>query len=734
MLQRSIWSGLVLSAAVAATGLSTNIAVAQETPAAAAATAADPKLVKQADDFLHFSLVNNVELAKANGEALLASNASPEAILRAFEDSSHSQDYRAIMTQDLRRDELKDVASKLMEKVEEGFRSVARDPKRLRAELDKLASGPRPYQNARERLSAAGQYAVPLMLEYLQNNAKRDLHPYILQAMGEIGRPLLSPLIEELRVSDPTLKIQLIGIIGQIGYPQALPMLRTMQQDQGLSPEARAAVVRAITMIDRTGRAVTMSPAELYVAGGENFYSKKTSYQPLLPDEKTNPVWYFDSNLNNVVAVQVPTPIWGYVMAARSAESALKAEANNGAAISLWIAAELSRELELPAGASDPSKSEKTQDGTYYARAAGPTYLNPVLARALDKNDAPLALRAIDALEATGGVSGLVSSADSPLVRALSHPDRAVRFNAAFALAKANPLSQFPSYFRVVPILAEAIGSSANPTALLVVADEDLRNALSETLHNSEAKFTVYSGASLTTALEKARSAPSFDVVIVPSGESARVAELSGTEYRFSNSPVLVTAAEAEVPVLKQRLSSRRGYGVIARSADAAVITTAMQAAQSQMGTAAMSADDASKFALKALGLLDMLASDHRSIYPVVEALPALRDALKDKRPEVATAAAGVLGKINSADGEKALASAALIADADVALRITFFTQLAESAKRTGNSLDAPTINAIIKTVSSDADPKLRLAAAGALGALNVPSNQASTLILEQAR
>jgi HEAT repeat protein len=211
------------------------------------------------------------------------------------------------------------------------------------------------------------------------------------------------------------------------------------------------------------------------------------------------------------------------------------------------------------------------------------------------------------------------------------------------------------------------------------------------------------------------------------------VADLSRTEYRLTNTPVLVSAADADVAALKIRLASHKGYAVIDRHADAAAITAAMQSARTDLGATALTADDASKFAMESLQLLDMLASDHHSIYSVSDAVPTLIDALRDKRPEVASAAAGVLGKLNSPDAEKSLAAGAL-SNAAVALRITFFNQLAESAKRTGNSLDAGTIDSLIKTVSSDPDAKVRLAAAGALGALNVPSNQASTLILDQVK
>ncbi len=147
-----------------------------------------------------------------------------------------------------------------------------------------------------------------------------------------------------------------------------------------------------------------------------------------------------------------------------------------------------------------------------------------------------------------------------------------------------------------------------------------------------------------------------------------------------------------------------------------------------------MDADKAPQYASTPLDLLGVLAADHKSNNPVTEAVPTLADTLKGKRPEVATAAARVLGKLNSADGERALAGVALASDTDAALRSVFFDSLAESAKRTGNSLDASVVTSLIKEVGSESDAKVRLSAATALGALNVASNQASSLILQDAK
>ncbi len=735
MLQRSKWSGLLLSAAVCTVGMWGVPAWSQEAPATAPAATASGSLETLAEDFMHYSLVNNIELAKANADAILASPAPAKDVLAAFDKSANGRDPRQILLQDQRRPELKDVAIKLQDKLDEGYRAVARDPVNIRKEIDKLGDGPRAYQNAKERLAAAGQFAAPIYIEYLQNGGKKGLHPFILRVMGEIGRPLLSPLIEELRIGDPALRVALVNVIGEIGYPQALPALRAIQADAGTTGALKNAVDNAINLCNHTGMPLTMSASDLSLAAAQNYYDKKPSYQPLLPDEKTNPIWVFDKGLNNVGAINVPTPIWNSVMALRLAEATLRQDPNNGDAISLWLAASLRREIQLPAGATDPTKGNGP-DASFYARAAGPLYVNPVLAKALDAHDAALALRAIDALEATGGATGLVSAGEgAPLVRALSYPDRSVRFRAAFALARANPTSPYPSFFRVVPILAEAVNSTGAPTALVISPSEDARNKMADMLRNGAAHYTVYSGDTLSSALEQARRAPAVDVVIVPSGpEVGRVQDIAGNDYRLSGVPVLVTTPAASLPDLRLQLASQKGYSAIDADSDEPTVTAALGAVRADVGNVTLDADKATQYASTALDLLGMLAADHKSIYAVTEAVPTLSDTLKDKRPEVATAAARVLGKLNSADGERALAAAALASDTDASLRVVFLDSLAESAKRTGNSLDAAVVTSLIKEVSGESDAKAKLSAATALGALNVASNQASTLILQNAK
>jgi len=439
--------------------------------------------------------------------------------------------------------------------------------------------------------------------------------------------------------------------------------------------------------------------------------------------------------LNNVELQPVPTPVWNDDMAIRFAENTVKIDADNAGAISLWMAAGLRRDLHLPQGATDPSKKG---DPDAVVAAGGPKYLNPVLARALDDHDAALALRAIDNLDLTAGTPGLTAGGENaPLVRALGYPDRSVRFRAAFTLAAANPAERFPMFQRVVPILAEAISSTGAPSAIVVSHNDDERNRLTEFLRQDEHKYTVYPAESVSAAVDAARRAPAIDLVIVPEGDEVNhIADIAKNDYKLSGVPVLVATTAGNVAGLKAQLVGRKGYGAInGMGVQAPELAEAVAAARADAGNVAFDGEKATKFALGALERLANIATDHRSIYQVTEAVPTLTEALRDKRPEVATGAARVLGKLNSQEGERALAQLALNDGGDGALRAVFFEELANSAKNTGNVLDAAMVNNLIKFVSAEStDPKLRLKAAIALGALNVPSNQASALLLQQAK
>jgi hypothetical protein len=707
-------------------------------PAEAGAPAVDQspegKLKRLADDFLHYALVYNEAMVKDTGQAILATNSDPRALLAAFEAVSKERDVDATLRRLQRQESMKDIAGKIAAALEEGHRQVARDPARIQTEIDRLGDGPRAYSIARTRLTEAGQFAVPFYIQTLNDTKKAVLHPYVLQVMIEIGKPVLNPLLEQLNTPDGGEKLGLVDVIGRIGYGEALPYLKAISETTKDNADLKNAADHAIALVDRKNVAGQITAAEAFVQLARGFYEKQPSVSALYPNELTNPVWYYNRGLNDVDAVRVPTPIWGNIMAMRACEQALKLQPNNQQAISLWIAANLRREIQLPQGVTDPTRKESDPTAAFYAKAAGPMYLNPVLALALDDRDSALALKALAALEDTSGTAMMVDPAQggAPLVRAVSYPDRAVRFSAANALARANPAKNFPGSFRVVPVLAEAVTQSGKPSVLIVDPKEGNRIAES---FREKLEYTVYSGNTVNEALGAAHKAASFDLIVVSDGaEVTRLTDVGQTDYRLAFTPVLVLTDPAAVGLTARRYLADSRITVASEAIDDAGLKAAAEDSKNKLGGAPLDAAAATAYATTALKLLGAIASDHASIYRAEDANIVLRDALKDKRPEIATGAAAVLGQLTDPDDQRALAAAALVADTDPAIRQAIFVGLAESAKRIGNDLDSPTVDKVITEVSTETDPNVRQAAAQALGALNLVSNQASTLILKQAK
>lgn len=724
-------SRLIISSAVVAAALlpwstaRAQEATATDTPVAASSAALDKKLVGLADDFLHYSIVGNVQLAHDNGQALLNENLAPKDLLAVFEAAANERDIPAILTRDQRQADLKDVAKQIQDQLEAGHRAVSRDPARIKVEIERLDDSPRAYDNAKGRLEAAGPFAVPYYIQYLQNDAHKSLQPYILKIISEIGRPLLPPLLEQLKTPNVEQKIVLVKLIGQIGYAQAVPYLKDLVRGDAVSSQLKAAVEAAIAQCDGRGD-YAGSAADGFMSLSIQYYRRDPRVAIAYPAEVTNPVWFYDKGLDNVLGTAVPTSIWTSVEAMRTSERALEAESNKSSAISLWIAANLRREILLPAGAKDPTLVPGTPDASFFAVAAGPVYLNPVLELAIHQKESALILKTISALKATGGTQGLVSTkADAtPLVKALSYPDRAVRFTSAFALARANPAKDYAGSYRVIPVLAEAVSQTGMPSILLVEPNQENRNRLKSLLTG----FNVYDGADLASALESARRAAAFDVVIVPAATNPQLQNFERTDYRLAAAPALLLTEKPSAVANASTLE-------IKSDIDAKGLTDAVASVKAQIGQTPIDADAATAYAQTAIQLLGFLAADHASIYNVNDAVPVLVAALKDKRPEVITASAGVLSQLNNTDAQKALAQVALAEATPANLRGTLLLSLAESAKRTGNALDNDSIDTLIKLVANKTlDAETRSAAATALGALNVPSNQASTLILQQAK
>ena len=105
---------------------------------------------------------------------------------------------------------------------------------------------------------------------------------------------------------------------------------------------------------------------------------------------------------------------------------------------------------------------------------------------------------------------------------------------------------------------------------------------------------------------------------------------------------------------------------------------------------------------------------------------------LNDKRPEVATAVARVLGEMDSRTAQSALLDKGADGQTPEEVRVAAFKGIATNAKYYGNRLDAGHVDTLRKVVQAEPSQPVKNAAAEAMGALNLPVEQIKALILDR--
>ena len=723
-----------LAAALLMTAVPAHQARAQQASPAMMAAKPSAKLINDADLFLHYSLLGKENLARDCGKAFLKTAPSPIVALRAFDAAANGRNVSEILIGNQQNKPLKKVSAAISAMLQKGHLMVARNPGRIITAIKVMVDSPRAYVVSRQRLYDAGEFSVPFFIHFLNSPSHASYGPTIVQMMSDIGKSLLNPLVRQLATPSVPEKIQIVQVLGNIGYPQALPYLVQIANDKNTPPDLQSAARTAISKIDPTGRFNHLSAAELYLWLAESYYHNEPSVAANHPNESTNPVWYYDKGLNNVVGVPVPTPIWKDIETMRTCEAVLKLDPTNSAAISLWLAADLRREVDLPAGAKDPTLKRGMPSAHYYAVAAGPRYLNPVLKIALNADNSPLVLKTLMALQQTGGVDGLVGDGKtpSPLIQALAYPDPAVRFEAASALAKANPAKSFTGSDEVIPTLAQAIAQSTKPVVLLVDSNIQIRNEMKARLRPD---YHVIDAATLAQAVTQSMSVPYIGMIIVPDAAAAiQYQQYAATDYRLQATPVLVMGSASDLPKLHAQFVNNPTIGEIPTGATASSIGQAYADILTRLGSKPVNTKESVRFAITAARELKVMAMNRSCLYDVSRAIPALKLALQSQHNNVIIAVAETLGQIRNPEAQRMLAHAALNSQSNPeSVRYAFYMSLAQSARNLGNHLGKSQIDSLINEVSHESNAKVRSAAAETLGALNVASNQASKLILKQA-
>ncbi len=412
------------------------------------------------NDFLFYTSIGRFDLAKGHAQAVLASNPDPLELLDLSKKNPERYEVLARVNQFAPDAEMAELSGRILAIIERG-RFIRRSaPGIIAEEVRRLSTTDRGRLTAVERLRNAGEYAIPFMLDAMVDGSRQDELPNIVWALPQIGRDAIRPLAAALQTQNVVLKAQIIAALGKIAYPQSQAYLKYIVENDD-STELRELAKDSIRQIDPD--ALRLSAAELFYQLAEAYYYHAQSLAPAEDANFAN-VWFWDSEGQKLVREEVAKSYFNELMAMRTCEWALKADAGFGSAIGLWLAAFFKAESaaveRMPGYFGD-----RHADALVYATTAGVEYLHQALARAVKDRNAYVALGVIEALGTTAGEKSLLYriGATQPLVEALTFNDRMVRYSAAIAIAAAGPKERFAESRLVVANLAEALGQTPLP-------------------------------------------------------------------------------------------------------------------------------------------------------------------------------------------------------------------------------------------------------------------------------
>ena len=195
-------------------------------------------------------------------------------------------------------------------------------------------------------------------------------------------------------------------------------------------------------------------------------------------------------------------------------------------------------------------------------------------------------------------------------------------------------------------------------------------------------------------------------------------------DYKLAAIPIVALVNPGAQIELTRRFDRDPRLRPTAVSDDAAQLRSALENAAKSYAGKPISAEEAEKFALTALHLLQQVATSSSSVFRTADA-----QAGPDQRPErqafaqsvVPVAAANVLAVLSSTEAQRALADAALDSTRPPELRIQLLASLASSGTQIGCRLNDVQLGKLLDLVKASTGD-MALAAARTHGAMTQPT------------
>ncbi|HEX2839071.1 MAG TPA: hypothetical protein VHN77_13195 [Phycisphaerales bacterium] len=691
------------------------------------------------DDFSHYVLTANYEMAYSVGEQLRARNLTNIQMMELI-DANDLKRFEGSVQRAMRANDggkLQATAGKLLKSYETGKLELARNPDVIAANIRALKDGQaRAKLLARQGLVRAGEYAVPQLLETLVQGNDPQHSMEAQSVLIDMGRQAIMPLAAALPNVPDAQKEKIARVMGLIPYKQSMPFLAD-QLAATNNPSVRAECQRAI---ERLGGAQG-DAAGLYRSLAEAYYNEKSEVTSF-PGETHQLLWNYTPNVG-LFASAIQTPVFHEAVAMSLLERSMSLEQSAGGVnpdtLALWVASNYSREFDTPQGYVNPAYpvegaagegQQPRRSADYFGVASGPNVAQRVLARAITDRDTPLARRSLAAVEKTAGGRSVLDGGTgrAPLASALTYPNRRVQADAALAISAAQPMTPFAGSERVVPTLAGTVRGVTDMYAAVVTSDNERYQTMRGVLEKSGFKV-LPQGTQLADLEGAIAEAPAVDLIVGAGLNADKGGQLimdTRAGIKTAATPILLAASQDVYIDQSYRYASDATIAVRPIGAgDSAMQETIKNLIQEASG-GPITSDEAGAYAARSLAALRDLAVSNNPVLRVSDAASSLITALGETSGATRMDVADVLARIPQDRCQRAIMDAALAAEGTD--QVALLGTVADSAKRFGSFLEERHVTRLVE-IARTAPETEATAAASLMGALNLPNSQILPLI-----
>ena len=372
-----------------------------------------------------------------------------------------------LLLQLAREADLQPEGSQVAEAVADAAYQAAQDPNRIASLIAKLSDPSVEVRlTAMEDLRPSGTAAVIALANLLGDKQRAEEYPTIRAALLKFRSIAHEPLIGYLDTANTNVEQQkeIIDILGQLGHPRStlyLVRLAVLGEPGSL---LRTAAQRTL---ERTAGAVpNRKEAEVYLQRMLREFRQGTVPVPADADNRIT-LWQWNTKAKTSIPNQYPADLAAVVLSAQTAANLYSLDQQNQQ-YRFWYLSHILASSKRLGGLSKPL-SRQAGGAAEIASKAGPEVIHNVFQQALETDHIAAAIAAAEVLATIGSPTLLEGhgSDPAPLIQALLHANRRLRFTALETILALDPQKPYPGSNQVSDAIGYFAGSRGRRTAFV---------------------------------------------------------------------------------------------------------------------------------------------------------------------------------------------------------------------------------------------------------------------------